>query len=148
ESFDGVLITVSHDRYFLDRTVEHIFAFEGQGLVKQYPGNYSAYHLRKQALEEAKKNETTKQPSIQSQKGKPKTTRPRKLSYNEKRELETLEEKITEMEAEQEDLTTQVNAIGDDYQRLQILSDQLNKLEADLEIAMDRWVVLSEIEAE
>ena len=145
ESFDGVLITVSHDRYFLDRTVEHIFAFEGQGKIKQYPGNYSAYHIRKQELAAQQKAETTKQVQPLSQKSKPKTERARKLSYNEKRELEALEENVMAMEAEKEDLTAQINAIGDDYQKLQILSEKLTTLETDLETAIDRWAELSEI---
>ena len=98
ESFDGVLLTVSHDRYFLDRTVEHIFAFEGQGVIKQYPGNYSAYRIRQQEIEAQQKAETTRQTRSQPKKSKPQASRVRKLSYNEKRELEMLEEQVMEME--------------------------------------------------
>src|SRR5204863_6866940 len=92
DSFTGCLIVVSHDRYFLDRTVEHIFRFEGDGRVREYPGNYSAFlEIQARELAEAAAtaavNERVSKPAAA-----PKTSvGPRKLSYKERRELESLE---------------------------------------------------------
>lgn len=108
EDFTGCVIAVSHDRYFLDRTVDKIFAFEPGGNLRQYPGNYSVYLDFKKAEEEASKpsvNSKEKhrqvQPAVEkSQKMALATNKPRKLSSKEKREFEMLEGKIAQLEAE------------------------------------------------
>lgn len=143
ESFEGVLMVASHDRYFLDRTVEHIFAFEGNGRIEQYPGNYSAYQARKKAITSEKEKGKKEKPVKVDM--PPQAEEVRKLSYKERRELEQLEVKIMELEAEKETLAAQINASGDDYQRLQALSQTLGQLEADLDAAIERWAELSEI---
>lgn len=143
ETFAGVLMVASHDRYFLDRTVEHIFAFEGNGRIEQYPGNYSAYQARKKAItSETEKVKKEKPARVDMP---PQAEEARKLSYKERRELEQLEVKIMELEAEKETLAAQINASGGDYQRLQALSQTLAQLEADLDAAIERWAELSEI---
>ena len=141
EAFAGVLIVASHDRYFLDRTVEHIFAFEGDGQIKQYPGNYTAYQARKKAMASAKETNERKE----RKPAPPQTKTARKLSYKEARELEQLEAKIPTLEAEKETLATQINASGHNYQHLQTLSQVLGQLEADLEAAFERWAELSDL---
>ncbi len=143
ETFEGVLIVASHDRYFLDRTVEHIFAFEGNGRIEQYPGNYSAYQARKKAITGEKEKVKKEKPAKVDM--PPQAEETRKLSYKERRELEQLEIKIMELEAEKETLAVQINASGGDYQRLQALSQTLAQLEADLDAAIERWAELSEI---
>jgi ATP-binding cassette subfamily F protein uup len=145
--FNGVVMVVSHDRYFLDRIADHIFAFEGDGLIRRYPGNYSAYRAIKQA-EAARESEVSKSPPDRSKKETApppaKSSRNDRLSYKEQREFEALEEKIAALEGEQVELTAAVNQAGDDYQQLQTLSAQLAALETDLETAFERWAELAE----
>jgi ATP-binding cassette subfamily F protein uup len=145
DSFEGVVIVVSHDRYFLDRTVEHILAFEGEGQIKVYPGNYSAYQERK-AAEEAIIAATVKPQKSASSSSPTRSDTGRKRTFKEQREFETLETRIMAIEAEQEALNAKINTVGDDYQRLQALSEQLNALTEELDAAMERWAMLGEIE--
>jgi len=150
ETFDGVVIVVSHDRYFLDRTVEHIFAFEGNGVIKQYPGNFSAYQARKSAAEAALPEAKPQSPGSNSshQLERRSTSGRRKFGFKERRELEGLETRIADLEAEKERLAGQINAAGGDYMRLQDLSGTLAALEADLDTAIERWAELSELSEE
>lgn len=168
EDFNGCVITVSHDRYFLDRVCDRIFAFEGGGIVRQYPGNYSLYLDVKQA-EEAEEKEAalkdkaqrdkiqkekaqkehkdTTQP-IESKSSQPNATssRPRKLSYKEKRELELLEGKIPELEAEKEDIEkTLYGSAPSGYTEVQKLSERLAELEHEINTSTERWLELAEI---
>lgn len=148
DSFDGVLLTVSHDRYFLDRTVEHIFVFEGAGKIEQYPGNYSTYQAQK-AAQAQKTSESPPPKTSPSPQAKPDSTPkaeigPRKLSYQEKKELAGLEDKIMDLETERESLTEAINSAGDDYQKLESLAENLSQLEAQIDTAMERWAELSE----
>lgn len=170
EEFNGCVIVVSHDRYFLDRTVETIFAFEGVGKLRQYPGNYSVYLDYRKAQEEAQKEEDKKaegkgqkvegrrQPAessfsslpAPSENGKsPKSAsvsdRNKKLSYKEKREYEELETKIPEMEAEKEKLEQILykNPPGG-YSEVQKLSEQLATLTQAIDVATERWLELAE----
>lgn len=163
EDFNGCVITVSHDRYFLDRVVDRIFAFEGAGVVKQYPGNYSMYLDVKQrqdakAREEEEAAETNRPkassatsasaavPSTSTAAHSNASSRPRKLSYKEKRELETLEGKIPELEAEKAEieqiLYTQPPS---GYTQVQDLSERLAWLEAEINVATERWLELAEL---
>lgn len=150
ETFDGVVIVVSHDRYFLDRTVEYIFAFEGPGVIKQYPGNFSAYQARKSAAEAALPEAKPQSPGSNSshQLERRSTSGRRKFGFKERRELEGLETRIADLEAEKERLAGQINAAGGDYMRLQDLSGTLAALEADLDTAIERWAELSELAEE
>ena len=154
EEFNGCVITVSHDRYFLDRVVDRIFAFEPNGVVTQYPGNYSLYMDFKQRQEVEAKEAATAQkkhqdakPSITELKqSNAISTRPRKLSYKEKRELEQLEGKIPELEAEKEDIEKVLygNAPSD-YAEVQKLSERLAELEHEINASTERWLELAEI---
>ena len=153
--FNGCVITVSHDRYFLDRVVDRIFAFEADGAVMQYPGNYSLYIDFKQRQEaeakeaeaaQKKNQEATKTTPIESQQSKTVSTRPRKLSYKEKRELEQLEGKIPELEAEKEDIEKMLygNAPSG-YTEVQKLSERLAELDHEINTSTERWLELAEI---
>jgi len=142
ETFQGVLIVVSHDRYFLDRTVEHIFAFEGDGQIRQYPGNYSAYQSQKaQRHPQVAKKARAAKSSLPSS---PAQNAPRRLSYKEKQELTRLEERIPELEAQKESLIEKINQAGSDYQNLQSLSATFNQLENELDADLNRWAELAE----
>ncbi|ACF14313.1 ABC transporter-related protein [Chloroherpeton thalassium ATCC 35110] len=143
DSFSGCLIIVSHDRYFLDRTVEHIFAFEGEGKIKEYPGNYSLYL-------ELKARQTSEENAKSEKKEKPKTApkpnnNPRKLSYKEKRELEQLEKDIAAAEERQSEIETALGEVGSDFEKMQALTEELHQLTETLEQKMERWAELAEL---
>ncbi|MBE9229251.1 ABC-F family ATP-binding cassette domain-containing protein [Phormidium sp. LEGE 05292] len=150
EDFNGCVIVVSHDRYFLDRTVDVIFAFEDGGNIRQYPGNYSVYLDYKAAAEtEEKELKKTKEVS-ESKDSKPKietpkSDQPRKLSFKEKREYEELENKIPKMEAEKEAVEkTLYNNPPSDFNELQKLTDKLAELTEAIDSATERWLELAE----
>jgi len=154
EDFSGCVITVSHDRYFLDRVCDRIFAFEAAGLVKQYPGNYSMYLDFKQRQEADTKQAAPSPPALEatqtaaapSRSKSGNEGRSRKLSYKEKRELEMLETKIPELEAEKEDLEkTLYRNPPSGYTQVQEMSERLAAIEAEINHATERWLELAEI---
>ncbi len=165
EEFNGCVIVVSHDRYFLDRTVETVFAFEGDGLIRQYPGNYSVYLDYKQAEEATKaesKLKTQNYASGVASQTKPKTqnsklnqssaaqqalskTKPKKLSSKEKREYEQLEAQIPELEAEKEALEKRLYSNPpSEYSEMQALSEKLAELTEAIDTATEQWMELAE----
>jgi len=148
EDFNGCVIVVSHDRYFLDRTVDTIFAFEAAGKLRQYPGNYSVYLETKKDEEEqepqAQKQKTSQvqQPIQQAAQHSPQS---RKLSFKEKREYETLEAQIPAMEAEKAELEKLLyhNPPGG-FTKVQQLSERLAELVTAIDSATERWLELAE----
>jgi ATP-binding cassette subfamily F protein uup len=158
EEFNGCVIVVSHDRYFLDRTVNTIFAFEGNGVLRQYPGNYSLYLDYKKA-EEAKEAEGKRQEAAKAEGRRQKAegeaqasvvvngsaTKAKKLSYKEKREYEQLEAQIPDMEAEKEALEKQLyDNPPSDYEEVTRLSERLGELATAIDTATERWLELAE----
>jgi ABC transport system ATP-binding/permease protein len=151
EDFNGCVIVVSHDRYFLDRTIDMVFALEPGGNLRLYPGNYSVYLDYKKA-EEAKE--------IQGQKDKEKLTRPvesntstakvakpksTKVSFNDKREYEQLEAKIPQMEAEKAEIEKILSDNAPSgFAELKKLSDRLAQLTQEIDSATERWLELAE----
>jgi ATP-binding cassette subfamily F protein uup len=157
EDFNGCVIVVSHDRYFLDRTVETIFAFEPGGTLRQYPGNYSVYlDFKKEEEGEGQKAEgkgqkgekTVKTSTSTTQNSKLKTqnsSKPQKLSFKEKKEYETLEAQIPEMEAEKESVEKVLyNNPPTDFVELQQLTERLAELSQAIDSATERWLELAE----
>ncbi|MEL6253163.1 MAG: ABC-F family ATP-binding cassette domain-containing protein [Bacteroidota bacterium] len=143
ESFEGCLLVVTHDRFFMDRLVDHVFVFQGKGQIKDYPGSYSQYR-EWQAKQEAEKEAV----SIKVEKStteKTKSNNKRKLSFNEKREFEQLEVEIDQMESRKTEITQLMNEGGSDFEKLAELSQELEKLNADLDTKSDRWLELMEI---
>ncbi|PZD72718.1 Energy-dependent translational throttle protein EttA [Acaryochloris thomasi RCC1774] len=152
ESFNGCVIAVSHDRYFLDRTVDFIFALEPGGKLRQYPGNYSVY-LDYRKVEKARDKASDKeQASNKTQKNavetKPKSTsNQRRLSNYERRELEKLEVSIPELEAEKVKLEqTLYREPPSEFDQVQQLSEQLANLSKKIENHTQRWIELAELE--
>ncbi|WP_431802885.1 ABC-F family ATP-binding cassette domain-containing protein [Halobacillus andaensis] len=140
EQFPGVVITVSHDRYFLDRVVDKLLAFDGTGQVERYYGNYSEFLQSK----EQSKAEKTAVDSIPSEQEKTRrTNRKRKLSYREKQEWETIEDEITEIESAIEEIDNQMLEEATNYSKVEELSHKKQKLEMSLEQKMERWEELS-----
>lgn len=152
EDFNGCVIVVSHDRYFLDRTTDMTFAFEGQGILRQYPGNYSVYLDYKKAAEQAAA-EQQQQIQTQVNKSKPETpkkttskdNKSRKLSFKEKREYTELEDKIPHLESEKEAIeNTLYTNPPEDYTELQNLTEQLAQITQTIDTATERWLELAE----
>jgi len=140
EQFNGAVIIVSHDRAFLDNTVDHLLIFEGDGKVRHFPGDYSAYrevYEREQATLKA----VTK-PSTQE---RPREQKPRKLSFKEQRELSELEKTIANLEARQNELNAALNNAGSDYQAYTRLHTELEQVSQTLEQSYERWMELSEL---
>jgi len=150
--FDGCLILVTHDRYFMDRLVDHLFVFhQDNGLIRDFPGNYTDYRSSKpdsSAPTSGKKPETK---SSTKEKNVPPTaerTKARKPSYREKREYEQLEEEIAQLEETKENLTTQLAELSSttqpDHQALTETSQQLQQVTDEIETKADRWLELAE----
>ncbi|MGK7886913.1 MAG: ABC-F family ATP-binding cassette domain-containing protein, partial [Crocosphaera sp.] len=151
EEFNGCVIVVSHDRYFLDRTVDTIFALEEGGNIKQYPGNYSVYLDYKKAQEEKEKNEQNQTISQDNKASKTiKNTQSKqsnKLTFKEKYEYKDLEEKIPLLEAEKEKLEADLyNNPPTDFAQMQTLTERLSNLVEEIDTATERWLELAEKE--
>ncbi len=153
EEFNGCVIVVSHDRYFLDRTVNTIFAFEGDGILRNYPGNYSVYlDYKKAAADTEKRNEkravVNKSPAATPAQTAAKVDsgpKAKKLSYKETREYEQLETQIPAMEAEKEALEKQLYGNPpSDHSEVTKLSERLGELTATIDSSTERWMELAE----
>ena len=167
ESFNGCVIVVSHDRYFLDRTVDTILALEPSGNIRKYPGNYSIYLDFKKdeetaisklenaerkadkalAKQESQENSAAIAPTTESaSKAATPTAKVSKLSYKQKREYEQLEGKIAQLETEKSAVERQLyHSPPSGFSDVQKLSDQLAKLTREIDTATDRWLALAEL---
>jgi ATP-binding cassette subfamily F protein uup len=144
EGFGGVLVAVSHDRYFLDRTVESIFRFEGEGRLREYAGNYSmaAEAWSRTPPPAARKAAAEAPPPAVLA---PSPERRRKMSMREKLEMQSLEEEIERGEARRRELEQALASGSSDYLQTQAWYDELQPLAARLDAAMERWSALSEL---
>ncbi len=147
QDFPGCILIVSHDRYFMDRLVDHLFAFEGNGEIKDFPGNYSQYRIWKQ-LEENKpvKAESGKQ-KVEAEILKTETSKSKvdgKLSFKEKTEFEKLEKEIPHLEKEKQLLEVKLNNGASDFEKLQEISERISDIILLLDKKELRWLELSE----
>ena len=143
DTFEGVLIVVSHDRWFLDRTIDNIIRFEGSGIIKNYPGDYSAF-LKQRKAEETPSSPGVQAPPKPSPRKKPKTQASGKLSFKEKHELGEIETRIEENEARKIELESQLTASATDYEIVATLSKELGSITEQLERDVERWAELAE----
>ena len=142
--FGGCILLVSHDRYFLDRIVEHIFVFEGQGEIKDYNGSYTEYRLEQEEQAKQDKKDAKAAPLVLE---KAKTEAPKlKLSFKEKYELETLEKELEDLETEKEQLESQLANNPSDFDIIAKASERLGIVLQEITTKSDRWLVLSEYE--
>lgn len=142
DDFLGTLIVVSHDRAFLDRTVEFIYKFDGNGNIKQYPGNYSNYlEKREKEISEAKRNKPEKPKSS----NKPKSKNKKKLSYKDQLLFDKLEIEIPELEQKNEELVELINS-GEitDYKKLEELSKEQQQLSEEIDEKTMIWLELGD----
>lgn len=153
DRFAGIVITVSHDRYFLDRIVKRIFAFEGAGVINQYEGGYSDYALRqemKEMEESSKLIDKAEKKAVSTSKDTDKgfdrsANRKLKFSYKEQREYETIEEDVTALEEKIANLDKKIIEFATDFIKLNEFSKEKEETEKVLEEKMDRWVYLEEL---
>ncbi|MGN1317672.1 MAG: ABC-F family ATP-binding cassette domain-containing protein [Lachnospirales bacterium] len=140
DNFKGAVISVSHDRYFLDRVCDRIFAFEEKGKIKQYEGGFTDYYLAKK---ESEKPETVKEEKVKKtwDKGKQKL----KFSFNEQKEYETIDDDIAKLEEKISEIEKAMAENSSIYSKLQELSEEKEKTEALLAEKMDRWIYLNEL---
>ncbi|MBQ5660373.1 MAG: ABC-F family ATP-binding cassette domain-containing protein, partial [Lachnospiraceae bacterium] len=158
DSFQGIVITVSHDRYFLDRVVRRIFAFEGDGVIRQYEGGFTDYQIKKEA-EMAALGETAGsgagakggKAAAAANAAEPakKTEKPRekklKFTYMEQREWDTIEDDMAALEDKIADLDAQIAASATNYGKLRELMAAKEETEAKLEEKMERWMYLNDL---
>lgn len=137
EKYRGCLVVVTHDRYFLDRLVDHLFVLDGHGAVKDFPGNFTDY--RNVAFIPKKKEQPTKKSNAAKT-----AKRTRKLSYNEQREFDNLEGEIAKLEEEKLELSQQLSQPNQDYEKLVKLGTRLEEIKAAIEVKELRWLELSE----
>ncbi|MBS5284360.1 MAG: ABC-F family ATP-binding cassette domain-containing protein [Clostridiales bacterium] len=149
DHYEGIVVTVSHDRYFLDRTMKRIFAFEEGGRLRQYEGGYTDYAMRKAAEAEAGQEETAgKQNTPVKEKGQ-RTRGPQKLkfTFKEQKDYETIEADMAEMEDRIAALEQEIEASARDFVKLNQLMAEKEEAEAALEEKMERWMYLEELAA-
>ncbi|MFN9613877.1 MAG: ABC-F family ATP-binding cassette domain-containing protein [Dolichospermum sp.] len=147
EDFNGCVIVVSHDRYFLDRTVDTIFALEAGGSLRQYPGNYSIYLDYKKA-EEAQPQETAKAVIVEKVTSPViETKKRRRLSNWERREFAELEVKIANLEAEKTELEKKLATMAGNYSEVQKLYEQVETLKKNIDLSTERWLELAEMDS-
>lgn len=141
-NFDGAVIAISHDRYFLDKMSSEIWELRGNGIINRYNGNYSDYSEKIKEF-----SETSKKAVRQPEKKERTFTGRKKLkfSFKEQREFETIDDDIAFLEEQIENVENDISASASDYVRLQELSDKKEMLENQLSEKMDRWVYLNEL---
>lgn len=154
DGFAGIVIVVSHDRYFLDRTVDRIFSFEGGGRLKQYEGGFSDYYEKKQtengiasdgavqSVKEAVSGDTT---SAKPKKYYKERENKLKFTYAEQKEYDTIDDDIASLESKIEELDGEIAGVATQYSRLNELMQEKADVEAQLEHKMDRWVYLNDL---
>ncbi|HOV27687.1 MAG TPA: ABC-F family ATP-binding cassette domain-containing protein [Pseudobacteroides sp.] len=146
DEFPGAVITVSHDRYFLDRIVNSIFAFEGNGFIKQYSGNYSDYqNFRKKSETQPRNNTQNFQKSKEKSPAKAVNDKPLKLSFKEQKEFETIDDEIANLEEALKNITVKIDEESSNFQLLPELLSEKEALEKQLEEKIERWAYLNEL---
>ena len=151
DEFEGIVLTVSHDRYFLDRVVRRIFAFEEDGSLRQYEGGYSDYEIASKRIRDDRPKEQTaaseKKAAIApggKDRGRQREKK-LKLSYREAREAETIDEEIEALETRIGQLTKDMEKFSSDFVKLNEIMEKKAKAEEELEYKMERWVYLNEL---
>ena len=146
KNFRGCLIVISHDRYFMDKVVDHLFVFHGEGKVQDFPGNYTQYRLEAKgasaSLEDARKASY----SLEGKGTKVKTEQKRRLSFKEKKELEELEIRMPQLEEEKNQLETLLSGGSSSADEIAQASKRYQEVLEELDEAEMRWLELSEIE--
>lgn len=139
--YPGCLLIVSHDRYFMDRLVDHLLVFEGDGIITDFPGNFTQYRLEKKETPTSSKG-TVEVRETENKESKPEERK--RLSYKEKREFEILQKEIEELSKEKDQITSQLQKASLPYEELQTLTNRFSEISALLDEKEMRWLELSE----
>ncbi len=145
-AYQGCIIIVSHDRYFMDKLVDHLFAFEGKGVIRDFPGNYSQYREMLREEEKYRQESTAAKMKEKESATIPGSAPRRKMSFKEKRELEQLQDEIPQLEAEKLQLETDMVTHASDFEQLQKSGTRIAAIISLLEEKEMRWLELSEME--
>jgi ATP-binding cassette subfamily F protein uup len=141
KNFRGCLIVISHDRYFMDKVVDHLFVFHGEGKVQDFPGNYTQYRL-----EQGTKSQEPRPTALGVKSEKVKTEQKRRLSFKEKKELEELEVRMPQLEEEKAQLEALLSGGSSSADEIAQASKRYQEVQEELDEAEMRWLELSEIE--
>lgn len=146
QSFKGCVIVVSHDRYFMDKVVDHLLVFKGDAVIKDFPGNYTDYREWSE-LEEEKERENKKAEQIKSESKSIQPIKPKanKMSYKEKKEFEALEEDILKLEAEKEKIEQKLSSGELSNEEILVVSKRFAELTDVIDEKTMRWLELSEL---
>ena len=145
DEFNGAVILVSHDRYMLNRVVERVFVFGEDGKIDEYTGNYN--YFKEQKLIEDEKRDQSESKAVNDKKQiNTNKNKNLKFSYNEKREWETIDEDIAQLEKKAEDIENRALEFASDYEKLEDLMNEKTKIESKIEEKMNRWLYLSELD--
>jgi ATP-binding cassette subfamily F protein uup len=144
QRYTGCVLIVSHDRYFMDKIVDHVFSFEKDGFVKDFPGNYSIYRQYKDEKDQEEKNQAPIEKK-EKQREKPKADSARKLTFKEKREMEQLEQEIAALETERDEIEQLLNSGSNDHETLTEKANRYQDVKDLLDEKELRWLELSEI---
>ena len=144
-SFKGCVIVVSHDRYFMDKVVDHLLVFNGDAKIKDFPGNYTDYREWRELEEEEQREQAKQQEKKSAPKPVEEKEKPRKLSYKEKKELEALEVEIPKLEEEKADIETQLSSGTLSGDEITALSKRYEELSNLIDEKTMRWLELEEI---
>ena len=145
KNFQGCLIVVSHDRYFMDRVVDHLFVFHGQGKVQDFPGNYTQWRLEAQGASTSLENARKTDYSLEAKGTKTKTEQKRKLSFKEKKELEELEVRLPALEEEKAQLEALLSGGATLPDEIAKASERYQEVQDALDEAEMRWLELSDL---
>jgi len=144
EHFPGAVVIVSHDRAFLDQTVDHLFHLQEDGTLQSFYGTYSEY-LEQLKRDEVKEKQEKKAERNENEPKEKKSNKPRKLSFKEQKEFEQIEHRIAELEERNSELLDLIQTVVDDYVLLQSYSEEQAQITKELDAALERWAELSEI---
>ena len=148
--FPGCLLLVSHDRYFMDKLVDHVFVLDGKGGVRDFPGNYTQYRIKADAeekvagIEQATAAKAAAKQAAESASDAPKGDYSKRLSYNEQREYDGLEDVIAGLETEKSELENAMAAASLNHEELSRLSTRLGEVTTEIEAKTERWIELDE----
>lgn len=154
DTFAGAVITVSHDRHFIDRIAQHTFVYENNGHIGHYPGGYTDWTETRAALDEEQEQKNSvkntadnSKNNSENKKDDARNSRPKKLkfSFNEQTEYETIDDDIAELEDRIAEIESEINKSGSNYSKLQELTEKQQQLSDELDHKMERWVYLNDL---
>ncbi len=145
--FGGCLMVVTHDRYFMDKLVDHLFVFEGDGIIRDFNGKYTEYRIEKEQEEkqQQKENKAAEKPVTSQQPAPEKPQEKKKLSYKEQREYAILEQEIEDLEKEKQEIETALSQGDKDFEELQKLSNRVSEVIELIDEKTLRWMELDEL---